>query len=215
MHHATHAIRTAGTALLFLLAACGDKADTNADAPVQRSRSVPVTAAPLSYENLVTRLEAVGTSEALKSVSLYPEAAGEVVAVHFQPGDHVERDDTLLELESRDQKLALELAEVRLEETRRLYSRYDRANRSVDLTVPETTVDTARTVVSIRSPTSTSVMPTWPAKGAWTKRRSSATCARSRSMRAVSSAVRAVSTVVSGTVRSTLRLARSYRLYSR
>ncbi len=148
MHNATRTrLRLPALACLVLLAACSDTADTNGGASSQRARSVPVTAAPLAYEELVTRLEAVGTSQALKSVTLYPEAAGEVVDMHFLPGDHVERGDTLLELESRDQKLALELAEVRLEETRRLYDRYDRANRSVDLTVPETTVDTARTAL--------------------------------------------------------------------
>lgn len=147
MQHATSMLRHTAMALLITLAACGEKAQTGRDSSTERSRAVPVAAAPLSFDELVTRLEAVGTSEALKSVSLYPEAAGEVVGVHFEPGDHVESGDTLLELESRDQKLALELAEVRLEETRRLYDRYDRANRSVDLTVPETTVDTARTAL--------------------------------------------------------------------
>lgn len=146
MRHATFALSTAIT-LLITLAGCDDNADTRRDLASQRSRAVPVTAAPLAYEALATRLEAVGTSEALKSVSLFPEASGEVIAVHFQPGDYVEGGDTLLELESRDQKLALELAEVRLHEARRLYDRYDRANRSVDLTVPETTVDTARSAL--------------------------------------------------------------------
>lgn len=148
MQYAKSALRHQAMALfVMLLAACGEQADTDRDTSAQRPRSVPVTATPLGYEELVTKLEAVGTSEALKSISLFPEAAGEVVAVHFEPGDHVDPGDTLLELESRDQKLALELAEVRLEETRRLYDRYDRANRSVDLTVPETTVDTARTAL--------------------------------------------------------------------
>jgi len=148
MQYAKSALRYPAMALLVtLLLACGEQADTGPDSSAPRTRSVPVTATPLVEEELVTRLEAVGTSEALKSISLFPEAAGEVVAVRFRPGDHVDAGDRLLELESRDQKLALELAEVRLEETRRLYDRYDRANTSVDLTVPETTVDTARTAL--------------------------------------------------------------------
>lgn len=147
MRHNRCLFRHTAVVLLLSVAACGEKAATGDNDAPQRSRSVPVAAAPLSYQNLTTRLEAVGTSEAVKSISLFPEAAGEVVAVHFKPGDFVERGDTLLELDSRDQKLALELASVRLEETRRLFDRYDRANRSVDLTVPETTVDTARTAL--------------------------------------------------------------------
>lgn len=144
MLHANFILRHAALIALLGLVACGEKATTS-DYSSQRSRSVPVAAAPLSYQDLITRLEAVGTSEASKSISLFPEAAGEVVAVHFRPGDFVERGDVLLELESRDQRLTLELASVRLEEARRLFDRYDRANRSVDLTVPETTIDTART----------------------------------------------------------------------
>jgi len=147
MRRAIHATCTAALALLLALAGCGDSTDSSSEPAARSARAVPVVAAPLTHEKRVTRLEAVGTSQALKSITLYPEAAGEVVAVRFQPGDHVERGDALLELESRDQELALELAEVRLEETRRLYDRYDRANRSVDLTVPETTVDTARTAL--------------------------------------------------------------------
>lgn len=141
--------RGAAVSLMLSVVACGGGESPRKDASSQasRAREVPVAAAPLGYEDLATRLEAVGTSEALKSVSLFAEAAGEVVAIHFSPGDFVEKGDTLLELESRDQKLALELAEVRLEEAKRLYDRYDRANRSVDLTVPETTVDTARTAL--------------------------------------------------------------------
>lgn len=144
MQYSKRTLRHAAAILLLVVAGCGEQTSTG-DYASQRSRSVPVAAAPLSYQDLITRLEAVGTSQAVKSISLFPEAAGAVVAVHFKPGDFVERGDTLLELESRDQKLALELADVRLEETRRLFDRYDRANRSVDLTVPETTVDTART----------------------------------------------------------------------
>lgn len=143
MQHTIRVLRHTTLALLLGIAACSEREAAGNYAP-QRARSVPVATAPLSYQDLITRLEAVGTSEAVKSISLFPEAAGEVVAVHFKPGNFVQRGDTLLELDSRDQKLALELSNVRLDETRRLFDRYDRANRGVDLTIPETTLDTAR-----------------------------------------------------------------------
>jgi RND family efflux transporter MFP subunit len=53
----------------------------------------------------------------------------------------------LLALDARDETLALELAELRLADARRMLERYTRANNNVELTVPETTVDTARTAL--------------------------------------------------------------------
>ena len=106
--------------------------------------AIPVVVEPVVVEAQRTRIQAVGTSRALRSVSLFPEAAGEVEAVHFAPGDRVEAQDVLLELDSDDQRLALELAQVRLEDARRLLDRYVAANRSGERTVPETTVDATR-----------------------------------------------------------------------
>jgi RND family efflux transporter MFP subunit len=70
-----------------------------------------------------------------------------VVAVNFQPGDRVKQGAVLVELDARDEKLALELAKLRLSDAERTLGRYTRANSSVELTVPETTVDTARTAL--------------------------------------------------------------------
>ncbi|HKK23825.1 MAG TPA: biotin/lipoyl-binding protein, partial [Pseudohaliea sp.] len=109
--------------------------------------AVPVVVEPVRLETLRTRIEAVGTARARRSVSLYPEAAGEVVAVNFKPGDRVSKGAVLLALDSRDEALALELAELRLADARRMLTRYTTANRSVELTVPETTIDTARTAL--------------------------------------------------------------------
>ncbi|WP_350037440.1 efflux RND transporter periplasmic adaptor subunit [Pseudohaliea sp.] len=109
--------------------------------------AVPAVVEPVRLEPLRLRVEAVGTARAWRSVSLYPEAAGEVVAVNFQPGDHVAQGEVLLALDSRDEKLALELAELRFADARRMLKRYTTANSSVELTVPETTIDTARTTL--------------------------------------------------------------------
>ena len=131
--------------LLLGVSGCSRESGTTGNASNERSRAIPVAAAPISYEKLVSRLDAVGTSKAVKSVSVYPEAAGEVVAVRFKPGEYVERGQILLELESRNEKLSLELTSLQLEEARRLFDRYDRATS----TVPETTLDSARTALEI------------------------------------------------------------------
>lgn len=134
---------TASTCLFTL--ACSDSGDATASRNSASRSVVPVIVESVQIKRRRTRVEAVGTARARRSVSLFPEAAGEVVAVNFQPGDLVEQRIVLLALDSRDEKLALELAELRLADARRTLGRYSKANDNVELTVPETTVDTART----------------------------------------------------------------------
>lgn len=122
------------------------------DSPAPRQEStgrsaVPVVVETVHLKSRQTRIEAVGTARAHRSVSLFPEVAGEVVAVNFKPGDQVKAGATLIALDSRDEALALELAELRLADAQRMLDRYTKANGSVGRTVPETTIDTARTTL--------------------------------------------------------------------
>jgi RND family efflux transporter MFP subunit len=105
--------------------------------------AVRVIAEPMRFEPARTRVEAVGTSRALSSVAIHPATSGEVVAVHFQPGQHVAAGEVLVELDSRDEKLAVELARVRLQDAKRLHDRY---RPSVDTgAVTPTQLDAAAT----------------------------------------------------------------------
>ena len=126
----------------LLLAGCGRE-----DAPEQAADSgpagIPVIVEPLSLDAARTRLEAVGTSRAVKSIELYPAVSGEVIAVRFRPGQRVAAGEVLLELERREQELAVDLARVRLEDAERLYDRYRRSGDSG--AVLPTTIDAART----------------------------------------------------------------------
>lgn len=128
-----------------LLVACADNDPPPATGSTADETTVVAESVRMEAER--TRVEAVGTARALRSVELHPEAAGEVVAIHFEPGQQVSEGTVLLELDARDQRLALELAEVRLAEARRLFERYEAANLPGDRTVPETTVDTARSAL--------------------------------------------------------------------
>lgn len=109
------------------------------------ARIVPVIAEPLRFEHAGTVVEAVGTSRALLSTEVHPAASGEVVAVNFEPGQFVRAGDVLVELDSREQKLAEELARLRLEDAQRLYDRYSRSAASG--AVLPTAVDAARTAM--------------------------------------------------------------------
>jgi len=135
--------RLPAIALLCLaIAGCGDRGAGTAATP---RAAVRVIAAPLAFERAVTRVEAVGTSRALRSIELHPAASGEVVAVKFEPGQHVSKGDLLVELDSRAERLAVELARVRLEDAQRLYDRYERTGASG--AVLPTEIDAAATQV--------------------------------------------------------------------
>lgn len=91
------------------------------------------------------RIEAVGTGEAIRSATLFPATAGEVVGVRIVPNQSVAEGDLLLELDKRSEELAVELAEVRLRSARQLLQRYESTGGSG--VVPASTIDDARTAV--------------------------------------------------------------------
>jgi RND family efflux transporter MFP subunit len=108
-------------------------------------RSTPVVLGRVEQTPVRTRLEAVGTTRAARSVTLYPASTGEVVEVHFGANRKVRAGELLLTLDARDEKLALELAELRLADAERLLSRYTRAEGSGAFT--PTQIDEARSAV--------------------------------------------------------------------
>lgn len=107
--------------------------------------AVKVIAEPVRFEHAGTRVEAVGTSRAVLSAELHPAASGEVVAVKFEPGQYVRQGEVLVELDSREERLAVNLAEIKLEDARRLHERYQRSSASG--AVLPTTLDAARTAM--------------------------------------------------------------------
>ncbi|HEX7063192.1 MAG TPA: efflux RND transporter periplasmic adaptor subunit [Woeseiaceae bacterium] len=141
-----HLLRLAGTTLCALLAAACTEDRGAQPAPVPSAeREVRVIVQPLEFNTERTRVEAVGTSRALLSIAVHPAVSGEVVSVNFEPGQKVEQGDVLVELDSRDEKLAVQLAKVRLEDAERLYERYRRTGDSG--AVLPTALDAARTAV--------------------------------------------------------------------
>lgn len=129
---------------LALLAAC-----SRTDVPVNSGQAntgpLRVVVTPVEEIPQHMRIEAVGTSRAMQSITLYPASAGEVVAVHFEPGQAVKKGQLLLELDRRNEELAVELAKVRLADAERLFQRYQRSAES-GATLP-TTLDAAETAL--------------------------------------------------------------------
>ena len=126
---------------LLALAGCGEE-QQRGSSPVAE-RQVPVIAEQIGFEHARTRVEAVGTSRAVLSAELYGATSGEVVAVNFEPGQAVRQGDVLVELDRREEELAVRAARLRLEDAERLYDRYQRSAGSG--AVLPTTLDAART----------------------------------------------------------------------
>jgi RND family efflux transporter MFP subunit len=105
--------------------------------------AVSIIAAPVTLARHNIEVVAIGTGRAEKSVSLFPKAAGEVVSVNFKAGDRVNAGAALVELDSRQQELAVRLTLARLEEANRAMERTERLlGRGV---TAEASADTTRT----------------------------------------------------------------------
>jgi len=133
---------TAIAVLTSFLGGCSESPDGVPSAERPTARAVPVIVEPLAFERAGATIEAVGTSRAVLSAELHPAASGEVVAVNFEPGQFVKQGDVLVELDSRQEKLAVELARIKLEDAKRLNDRYLRSAESG--AVLPTAVDAAR-----------------------------------------------------------------------
>ena len=106
------AYKTASVVLmLFLLTAalssCGKK---KAPPP----RTVPVTAAAVTKEDVPLQIRTIGNGEAINSVSVKALVAGEVTAVHFKEGQDVKKGDLLFQIDPRPYDAALKQAEAAL-----------------------------------------------------------------------------------------------------
>jgi membrane fusion protein (multidrug efflux system) len=72
-------------------------------------------------------VDVLGSGIAAASVTLYPAVAEEVERVLFRAGQQVKKDQLLIQLDDRDEQLAVKLAKARMDGTRQLLNRYKRA----------------------------------------------------------------------------------------
>lgn len=105
---------------LFLAAGCSGQQEERED------RSVTVVAEPVEFLPDEEIVEAVGTARAMRSAEIYSDVAGQVVDVRFNAGSFVREGAVLVQLDARQERLALRLAEVRVEEAEQLLGRYRR-----------------------------------------------------------------------------------------
>lgn len=107
---------------LFLLVAAA--CSTGDPKPAEREISVIAQTAQFVEEEQV--IEAIGTARALRSAEIFSEVAGIATTVRFTPGAFVRSGQILVELDARQERLALKLAAVRVSEAEQLLARYRR-----------------------------------------------------------------------------------------
>ncbi|HDY90631.1 MAG TPA: biotin/lipoyl-binding protein, partial [Pseudoalteromonas sp.] len=115
--------------------------------------SANVVVQKITLERAKQQVQAVGNTEAIHSVMLYPAVGDKVTAVYFKPGDKVKKGDMLLELDSRRQKAALDEAKIKLADTQRVLERLQQSQAKG--AVPKSDVDDAKTVVELAKVTLT------------------------------------------------------------
>ena len=93
-----------------------------------------VVTAPVEMDSTDTAVRAIGTAEAVRSVTVYPQVTGIVASIGFTPGGEVEDQQVLVRLDSADQQVAVDRATIALESARQAVERAQRLSKSGSVT---------------------------------------------------------------------------------
>lgn len=126
------------------LAACEDQ-DAARPGEARGEEAVRVIAQSVEYQRTARRVEVVGTASARQSAVIYPETSGQVTEILFEAGDRVEAGTALLQLESEEERLAVRLAQVEVDQARQLLARYRRIEDTGAVSAAQ--IDEARTAL--------------------------------------------------------------------
>lgn len=103
-----------------------------------------VDVAPVIVGSVTESIQAVGTLEAIASITVRPEIAGVIRRIHFQDGQVVERSAPLLELEPEELQSQVNQATAQEKMALLTYERLKRLNDQQDVIVPTQQIDEAR-----------------------------------------------------------------------
>lgn len=91
-----------------------------------RGGATTVVLTPLSLQPYAGVMRAVGSAEAINSVTVNSSVAGEVTSVNVKANAVVAKGDVLVQLESKTQNLNLEIAKVKRDQAQATVTRYAR-----------------------------------------------------------------------------------------
>lgn len=101
-------------------------AATPSEPEISRSNGTPVLVEALNLAEDRVTMRVVGTGKALRSASIYPDVAGQVVEVLFEAEQRVKKAAPLVRLDDEDERLAVRLAEVSAKEAKRDVERLEK-----------------------------------------------------------------------------------------
>ncbi|WP_162265070.1 efflux RND transporter periplasmic adaptor subunit [Polycladidibacter stylochi] len=87
-------------------------------------------------------VRAIGTGRAIKTIDIYAEATGRITKLPFKAGDRVKAGDVLIALDADDEQLAVERAQVNLEQAQNQLARFEKLRTSK--TISEVQLETAQ-----------------------------------------------------------------------
>ncbi|BBN81851.1 hemolysin D [Pseudoalteromonas sp. A25] len=88
----------------------------------QRGATIVITQ-PVQFVATKERIDVVGTSEARRSIILYPAVADRVTYVGFKSGDKVKKGDVLFQLDDRNEQAKAQQAKIHLSNAKRTLAR--------------------------------------------------------------------------------------------
>ncbi|WP_318998746.1 efflux RND transporter periplasmic adaptor subunit [Marinobacter sp.] len=114
----------------------------------RQKRASPVNVVAPARAEVQDRVAAVGTLQSREAVALTSEVNGRVVAINFAPGDRVERGQLLVQMDDRQARVELRVAEAQYADARRQFERAStlRSNNSISqaqVDALQTTLDVA------------------------------------------------------------------------
>lgn len=109
--------------IFFVLAIFTSISTTSLAQSFGADKPANVVVQPMAFQPISVSIDTVGTAEALRSVTLFPAVADKVTEVLFKPGQFVEQDQLLLQLDARRQEIALKRAEIELADAERTLKR--------------------------------------------------------------------------------------------
>lgn len=132
MSSASSAVRTTALLVSAFLAGCsGGSAASNETTPAVKQReAVRVRTAAVEQREMVRTISSTTTVESEREISLMPRAAGVVMSLAVEEGDHVEAGAVLAELDRRASKAAIEEARIAVREA-------DDAAKQAQFALPE------------------------------------------------------------------------------
>lgn len=97
--------------------------DSKAAGKRDGARTALVIAADVGARENRLKLTAIGTARARRSIMIFPEVAGDVTEFHTRAGQRLAKGQQILRLDPRKAQLAVDVAETRLHDAKRMLKR--------------------------------------------------------------------------------------------